>query len=85
MIDDLRRLLIYLPRGFYGKEMFGDYVYDAKASSKEKASLTVEGSVVYIYIKIFKEPWPLIPTYEQAERINNIWDAVGYPQNKIVL
>jgi len=85
MIEDLRRLLIYVPKGLYGKEMFGDYVYTAQASSSEKASLTVEGTVVYIYIRIFKEPWPTIPTYQQAERINDIWDAVGYPQNKIVL
>ena len=85
MIQDLRKLLIYLPKGPYGKEMFGTYVYEAEAKKKASVNLNLLGTVMVFYYQIFKELYPTTPTSDQIERINAIWEAIGHPENKIPL
>lgn len=86
MIDDLKRLLIYLPPGIYGKAIFGTYVYEAEAKQGNTVELNLLGTVMFIYYQIFKEIYPVEnPTLQQIERINAIWEAIGHPENMIPL
>ena len=85
MIQDLRRLLIYLPKGIYGKEMFGSYVYNANAKEETIVELNLLGTVMVFYYQIFKEKYPENPNVQETERINAIWEAIGHPENKIPL
>ena len=84
MINDLKRLLIYLPKGLYGNDFFGDHEYEAKASETKAMTLDIYYSGLLIYFQIFKEAYPeKNASKDQIERLNTIWQAIGHPENII--
>ena len=85
IIQDLRKLLIYLPTGVYGKQFFAQHVYEAKATSSKVMTLNSYYSGLLIYFNLFKEQFPKNPNVQQIERINAIFQAIGHPENKIPL
>ena len=83
MISDLRRLLIYLPTGLYGKKFYGDFEYQAKASETQVKTLDIYYSGLLIYYQFFKEEYPEKPSTQQIGRMNAVWEAIGHPENII--
>jgi hypothetical protein len=60
-------------------------VYDTKAERTDVIKLSVEGYVMMIYMKVFKEDYPKMPNQKQVDQINEIWDALNLPEKKISL
>jgi len=84
MIGDLRRLLIYMPIGLYGKEIFGTYVYKAESKVTNAITLNLLGTAMVIYYQVFKEMYPeKNASNDQIERMNAVWQAIGHPENII--
>ena len=83
MISDLRRLLIYLPTGIYGKDIFGTYVYEAESKESNVVQLNLLGTAMVIYYQFFEELYPEKPSRQQIERMNAVWEAIGHPENII--
>ena len=83
IIDSLKRMLAYVNPGKFGQIVLNYIAFQSKAEQTETVSLDLNGYVIYIYKKAFKESFPSEPTPEQKERINAIWDAIGHPEKKL--
>jgi hypothetical protein len=83
MIDTIKKLLKYVNPGKFGQIVLNFIAFQSKAEQTDTIKLDLNGYVIYIYIKAFKESFPTDPTPEQKERINAIWDALGHPEKKI--
>jgi len=82
-IDSIQKLLVYVNPGIYGGFVLSTIQYSAKAKQTDTIKLDLDGYVIVIYKKAFKEPYPKFPTPIQKERINTIWDALGHPEKKL--
>lgn len=81
---DIKKLVEHYPEGLYPVTVALALEFETEASTTEQIELTLEGTVIYIYIKMFKEPYPVMPfTDLQRERINAIWSGIGHPENII--
>ena len=84
IVDDFKQLLLNFPAGLYPATISLTLEFDSKADTTNQIKLSLEGSVIYIYIKMFKEPYPAEPLTElQRQRINAIWEGIGHPENII--
>jgi len=80
----IKKLVEHYPEGLYPVTVALALEFETEASTTEQIELTLEGTVIYIYIKMFKEPYPVMPyTDLQRERINAIWSGIGHPENII--
>jgi hypothetical protein len=84
LIESFQKLLAFQRPGKYG-EIHAMKVYDAKAARTDVIKLSVEGYVMMIYMKVFKEDYPKMPSKKQVDQINEIWDALKLPEKKIRL
>jgi hypothetical protein len=84
LIESLQKLLAFQKPGKYG-ELHAMKVYETKAARTDVIKLSVEGYVMMIYMKVFKEDYPKIPNQKQVDQINEIWDALNLPEKKISL
>jgi hypothetical protein len=84
LIESFQKLLAFQKPGKYG-ELHATKVYDAKADRTDAIKLTIEGYVMMIYMKVFKEDYPKMPNQKQVDNINQIWDALKRPEKKIRL
>jgi hypothetical protein len=83
IIGNLNQVVNFFPVGLIPSTINSELVFRTESSTTERISLSVEGTVMFIYIRIFKEPFPTEPTPLQRERINAIWEGVGRPENII--
>lgn len=84
MIDTVKKLLKYVNPGHFGQLVLNYIAFQSKAEQTETIKLDLNGYMIYVYIKAFKETFPREnPTPVQKERINAIWDALGHPERKI--
>ena len=84
IVDDFKQLLVNFPAGLYPATITLALKFDSKADVTETIQLSLEGSVMYIYMRMFKEPYPSMPFTElQRQRINAIWEGIGHPENII--
>lgn len=84
LIESFQKLLAFQKPGKYG-ELHAMKVYDTKAERTDVIKLSVEGYVMMIYMKVFKEDYPKMPNQKQVDQINEIWDALNLPEKKISL
>ncbi len=82
-IDTIKKLLLYVNPGKFGQMILNFITFQSSAQQTDTVSLDLQGYVIYIYKKAFKESFPTNPTPEQKEKINAIWDAIGHPEKKI--
>ena len=68
---------------YFGNRLVSNIVIPTEASLKEIKTLTLEGTMMAYYIMAFKETFPTNPDPLQITKINQIWQAMGYPQNII--
>lgn len=83
IIDNIKKLLAFVKPGKFGQIVLQYLAFQSKAEQKEKIKLSLEGYVIVLYRKAFKESYPEYPTPSQKERINAIWDALGHPEKKL--
>lgn len=84
IVDSISKLLAYVNPGKFGQIVLNYIAFQSKAQQKETVNLDLDGYVMYIYKKAFKQYFPKENrTPEQIEKINAIWDAIGHPEKKI--
>ena len=84
IVDSLSKLLAFVNPGKFGEIVLNFIAFSGKAQQKETVNLDLDGYVIYIYKKAFKEHFPTENrTQEQIDKINAIWDAIGHPEKKI--
>jgi hypothetical protein len=84
IVDDFKNLIKNYPEGLYPVTIKLALKFESKATVAEKVELSLEGTVIFIYTRMFKEPYPTAPfTKLQRERINAIWQGIGHPENII--
>lgn len=82
IISDFIKIILFLPKGKYGRDIYNRLIYDAEASGTNTVQLSIEGYMAYIFIRITKKRYP--STYEEATPsdialVNDIWISLGYP------
>jgi hypothetical protein len=82
IINGFKRILPFLDPGIFGKLKF-NHVFKSSASATETHLLNLNGKMNLIYIIAFKEAFPTSPTPAQQRNINEVWIAMGYPENVI--
>lgn len=86
LIYDIELLLLNLPVGMYPVTLNASALqFNTPALQTDTVILSLQGTVSYLYVRFFKEPFPLLPTNLQREKINAIWDFIGHPENKLAL
>ena len=84
MIDSVKKLLKYVNQGKFGQIVLNYISFQSKAEQKDVIKLDLDGYMIYVYLKAFKESFPTENrTPLQIQRINAIWDALGHPERKI--
>jgi hypothetical protein len=82
--DDFKKLIEHYPEGLYPVTIALPLNFESKVTATESIELSLEGTVIYIYTKMFKEKYPSLPYTElQRDRINAIWKGIGHPENII--
>jgi len=82
--EDFKRLIEHYPEGVFPTTVSLTLNFNANAEMTEKIVLSLEGTMMYIYVKMFKEQFPSEPFTElQRQRINAIWEGIGHPENII--
>ena len=82
MITNFKRILVFLKPGMFG-ELRAQNVWTESISQAEEFKFTQLGTMYYLYFKVFGEIVSLSPTPEQQRNINEVWIAMGYPENVI--
>ena len=82
VIEDFKKLLVFHDKGFYGA-LHSRKTYDASVSGAEKVTLSKTGTMMYYYYLLYKEPCPKEPNIIQQRQINEIWIAMGMPENVV--
>jgi len=86
LITDIEFFLLNFPTGMYPVTLNTSALeFNAPALQTDTVILTLGGTVAYLYVRFFKEPYPMLPTNLQREKINAIWDYIGHPENKLDL
>jgi hypothetical protein len=83
IVDDFKKILEFMPVGEFPSTLRSDINFEAKAEISETISLNLEGTVIFLYARMFNEPYPTNPTEEQRDKINSIWVGIGHPENII--
>lgn len=84
LIESFQKLLAFQQPGIFG-QIRSMKVYKAQAARTDVVKLKIEGYVMMIYMKVFKEDYPTMPNKKQVAQINEIWDALNRPEKKISL
>ena len=85
LISVIDLIVSNFPTGMYPVTLNGALEFNAPALQTDTVVLSLGGTVSYLYVRFFKEPFPLLPTNSQREKINAIWDYIGHPENKLAL
>lgn len=83
VIDSLNKFLAFMTPDYFGSRVVANIMIPTEANLKEIKTLTLEGTMMAYYIMAFKEAFPTNPDSLQVTKINQIWQAMGYPQNII--
>jgi len=84
VITDLQALLAFMDTKFGQRYAYG-LMYPAVAGQTTKESLTLEGTMIYYFIRLTNRPYPEVPTAEDIKYINAIWDTLGHPEKKLAM
>jgi hypothetical protein len=84
MIDGFQRMIAFMPDGKFAQTISSENLkFETKAEVTQKIVLDLFGSAIYLYMKVFKEPYPKNPSPLQIQKMNAIWIAIGHPENII--
>jgi hypothetical protein len=82
VITDFQALLSFMDTRF-GKRYTYGLTYSASAAQVEDNILSLQGTMMYYFIRLTKRPYPTEPTPDDIMYINAIWDTLGYPEKKL--
>ncbi len=83
IIDDFKKILAFMPAGDFPATLNANITFQASATATETVVLSLQGTVMYLYSRVFGEKYPANPTPEQRAKINSIWVGIGHPENII--
>lgn len=83
LINTLQKVVTVMPSGIFPATLRTDVEFKSPASVVEKISLSLQGTVMFLYQQVFDAPYPENPTSLQQEKINAIWVGIGYPENVV--
>jgi hypothetical protein len=83
IIGDFKKLLTFLPTGEFPATLTTNIQFEARADITENIVLSLEGSVQFLYSRIYNEEYPTRPTLKQIQQINDIWIGIGHRENII--
>ena len=83
IINDFKKILAYLPVGVFPSTLNADIAFEAQVQATQEINLSLQGTVMFLYARVFGEPYPSKPTSDQRARINSIWTGIGRPENMI--
>jgi len=83
IVDDFKKILAFMPVGVFPATLNADIQFEADAQATENITLSLQGTVMYLYVRVFGEAYPANPTSEQRAKINSIWLGIGHPENII--
>jgi hypothetical protein len=84
MVDGFKKLIAFMPEGKFAQTIASEKLqFEGKAEVTQTIVLDLFGSAVYLYMKLFKEPYPKNPSKLQIEKMNAIWVGIGHPENII--
>jgi hypothetical protein len=83
IVNDFKKLLTFMPAGEFPATLIANIQFEAKAIVTENIVLTLQGTVQFLYSRIYGEAYPKHPTAKQIKQINNIWIGIGHPENII--
>jgi hypothetical protein len=83
LINSLQKLVTAMPNGVFPATLRTDVEFKSPASLTETISLSLKGTVMFLYQQLFSEPYPEFPSSIQQEKINAIWIGIGYPENVV--
>lgn len=82
VITDFQALLSFMDTRF-GKRYAYGLIYSASASQVEDNMLSLQGTMMYYFIRLTNRPYPTEPTPDDIVYINAIWDTLGHPEKKL--
>ena len=82
VITDFQALLSFMDTRF-GKRYAYGLSYSASASQIEDNILSLEGTMMYYFIRLTNRRYPTVPTPDDIMYINAIWDTLGHPEKKL--
>jgi hypothetical protein len=86
LISVIDQIVSNFPAGMYPVTLNASALeFNTPALQTDTVVLSLGGTVAYLYVRFFKEPYPMLPTNLQREKINAIWDYIGHPENKLDL
>ena len=88
IIDDFIKIILFLPKGNYGADIYNRLIFDAKAEGSSTVTLSIEGYVAYIFGRVTKRRYPrtlVEATPSDIALVNDIWFSLGYPDKTFQL
>jgi hypothetical protein len=82
-VSDFKKILAFMPVGEFPATLNANIQFEAQAEITENIVLSLQGTVMYLYTRVFGEAYPTSPTSEQRAKINSIWLGIGHPENII--
>jgi len=83
IVGDFKKLLSFMPSGEFPATLTTNIQFEARADITENIVLSLEGTVQFLYSRIYNEVYPSRPTPKQIQQINDIWIGIGHRENII--
>ena len=68
-----------------GAQIYANIKYEAPVDSTSTVKLSLKGHMMFIYGTVTQQAFPRHYTAADIKLINDIWDYLGHPENKIIL
>jgi len=85
LIESFEKVLPFIGDEKYGKMLFANINFEASKTVTTEYKLNSLGSMMLLYGQITKKGLPKVYTPDDISLINQIWDYLGHPENKIFL
>jgi hypothetical protein len=85
IVDDFKQILAFMPSGMFPATLTADIQYETEAAITENIVLSLQGTVQYLYYRVYGDIYPVNPTIEDIKKINDIWIGIGHPENIITI
>ena len=85
IIESFEKVLPFIGDEKYGKMLFANINFESSKTDTAVYTLNSLGSMMLLYGQVTSKPLPKVYTPDDINLINQIWDYLGHPENKIFL
>ena len=85
VITSFEKMLPFICGHEFGDTVSANIRFTASTSKQDEYVLNPLGSMMFIYTQVTSRTFPKIYTPDDINLINQIWDYLGHPENKIIL